>query len=149
MFKKIAITIAAFATAIFALNTFLHGDSITFLVQETYNGIVFYRIDIHQYLQNLVIAFNEVPNDLALEMPSFTWTDNVIDNLKVIVNVLIFIVNLFIWVFKLPALTIKEILALFGFVVSQTSIVNGEAVTTNWWLYDVINNILSWSISYI
>lgn len=149
VFKKLSITIAIFAIGIFALNMLLGGTDITFITQESYNNISFYKIDVYQYIQNISVVLDDIPNNLNLALPTRQFNDDLVNNLKVIADIFIFIANLLIFPLRVIAVILKFVLGLFGFTMTETTIVNGEIQTNNWWLYNVVNFLATAQLQYV
>lgn len=154
-FVKYGTWLAVIFTAIFALNFMLGGTEITYLQQQTYNGITIYKINVWQYVRNIQTLLTEIPNNLALDIPSRAFNNDLVNNLKVIVNWLIFIANLGVWLFKLPFVILKFILGFLGFEITQTielyisSTNTYTTIQNKWWLYTFIETILSYNVAYL
>lgn len=154
-FLKYGLSLMVLFAAIFAINFLLGGQNITYMTQETYNGITIYRIHVMQYVKNIQTLLTEIPNNLALELQEREFNSDIVNNLKVIVNWLIFIANLGVWLFKLPFVVLKFILGFMGFEITQTidvyiSATNTYATIQNkWWLYTFIETILSYNVAYL
>lgn len=134
----IAVLIGLFGIA---FNLIFGEGTVSFLVKENINGIDFYRFNIENYLANINISIGN-PTALSLNMPPIQWSNDVIDNLKTILNVVILPLNVYLYPIKINAFVYKSLFTLIG--------VDFIYPTNNTqWLVNILNTLSTLQIPFI
>ena len=154
MLKRLALFIILIGVFGVAINMLFGYNTVAFL--EKYRiegGLWLYKIDTFGYMQKLQNSFTDTAV-LKLDLPWRTWhnldADNVIDNLtrlgwnlQLMVDYIIFILNIIIYPIRLGSYIIRNILAVLGIRVT------GAEQSGLYWLIQLVNAMGMVKIPYL
>lgn len=131
-YKEIAIALIIIGVIGFSLATIFGKEVILLISEHQTNGITYYKIDVWTYLDNIQTSIGQTAY-LNLTTPSRRWaeiTSNIIEeqfwedlgnNMAVILNWIIYGLNIIIYPFRIGAYVFKQILVVLGFNVEPQS----------------------------
>lgn len=142
--KKIAILCIIGGVVGIVLNMLFGANTITYLTRfRMDNGYWLYKYDFNAYMVNLSSSLNDTTK-LTLTMPDLNWSNDIIQNLSVIVNILIMIANVIFYPFRISFYLVEQLLALAGVQTINISSENGLK-----WLIDLCNFMQQLQIPYV
>lgn len=121
LFKRLTLIFIIVGSAILAVNYLYGGDSTTLLTMERIpnTNLFWYKIDTLKYFQNLNATFQSAIY-LELDKPPQSWIPNatleqfIQNNMLLILNWVVFILNMIIMPFKVVFYVLKCLLAFLG-----------------------------------
>lgn len=134
-----------------ALNTMFGANTVTYLSTFESHGIIYYKYDIWNYLQNIKNTFTNV-SILQLNLITRTWETDGSDMFAMLVNNLAYIADLFIFginIFMYPIRIIFYIMRITLSIIGLPTIpgtYNGNPMT---WLIDLTNKLANLELAYI
>ena len=134
----------------------IFGNSVGFIEIERHNGILIYTYNFFDYLENLRNSFSGT-TALTLELPTREFITlegtNILEsdfwqamgnNMALMLDYIIFALNILLWPLRLGAYLIRAILAIIGINVIPPITHNLK------WLVDLVNNMIEFiQIPYI
>ena len=125
-----------------ALNVAFGNETILFLQKIRYPHIdaYYYKFDFARYFQNIEMSITDT-SKLALSMPTRTWQqmtasnfgEALSNNMALLLDYVIFIINILIYPMRIGSYIVKNLLTLIG-INSQQSDYNGL-----YWLMELLN----------
>lgn len=146
MAKKFITISIILGTIAFALNM-IFNDAISYLSIDRVNNVLIYKYDFWQYLENIRNSFTGT-TQLTLELPprqwinvgGTNWWDDIINNLAVILDYIIFAINIMLWPLRLGAFALRGLLAIIGI---QVVAINGIPIEHSLsWLTTLVNGLI-------
>ena len=113
------------------------------------SAVSWYRIDLNRYVENLQYQISDTTR-LELEMPTRQWSNSssfetfyasLINNLALILDYIIWIINIIIYPMRLGGYMMRFFIALLG--------INTDSTSSLYWLGQFMNNLISMAIPYI
>lgn len=147
--RKAIIIITIIGIMGIAINTMFGNLTFTWLHYVKVNdyGMYLYKFDAWGYISNIKNSFTDV-SVLGLTIPTRTWQVGewtaLTNNLALLVDWLLFLINVFIWPFRVGGYTTKQLLALIGI-----NVIDANAAGGLQWLVNLNNFLVSLQIQYI
>lgn len=145
-FKKIILGTIIIGIIGYCFNM-IFGNTIGFIEIQRYNGVLIYTYNFYDYIENLRNSFTGT-TALTLELPTREWITtgaNILEaefweilgnNMALILDYIIFALNILLWPLRLGAYLIRAVLAIIGINVIPPITHNLK------WLVDLINNMI-------
>ena len=145
-FKKIILFAIIIGVFSFVINLLFGENTSTLIMQDETNGIIFYKIDIWTYIQNINNNLGDT-TQLTIKTQTRVWTtgqwDSLINDLAFIVNILITFLNILIYPIRIGGYVLKTALTIFGLDVRNNAQHNLK------WLIDFLNILIPLQIPFI
>lgn len=140
--KTIAFTLMMIGIAGVALNQIFGYEMVSYISWETddLTGIRYMKYDFTSYIQNLSLSINRI-TDISLNLPTRQFDDNFINCLAVVLDYIIFIINILLWPLRLGAYITSNLLAILG--------VEDNAQNVKNWLVAFIRGMTYLEIPYV
>ena len=129
-YKEIAIILIIVGVIGFSLASIFGQEVITLISEAKTNGITYYKIDVWAYLDNIQVSIGQT-SYLQLTTQSRSWvniTSNIVqqqfwedlgNNMAVILNWIIYGLNILIYPFRIGGYVFKQTLVILGFNVDS------------------------------
>lgn len=130
------------------LNMTIGKNTISFLYPSSQgNGILMWKYDLASYIKNIKDNATQV-TELELTLPDREWQNLSIlefgeqlgNNLALILDWIIFVINIFIYPLRIGAYFLRNFMAIIGINVTSPS---GNGL---WWLRQIVNFLISLQI---
>lgn len=142
--KKFSILLMIIGVIGIALNTLFGYNTITYLekVRIENGGLWYYKYNFSQYVSNLSQTFSNT-TELNLNLPTRQWTNDIINNLALMLDYIIVMINILLYPLRVGAYMLKCVLAIMG--INMIDPPN----TGIKWILDLITQIIPLQIPYI
>lgn len=134
----------------YGLNILFHENIITYMSVVQRDGITYYKYDVFNYIQTLADTLDTIP-DLSLSIPTRQWLYNasitevaylIGNDLAVILNWLLFTINIFLYPLRIVFFATKLILTIIGLNMLEQG-------TSLAWLQILCNVMITLQIPYV
>lgn len=144
---KVGIFIMFIGIIALALNMTLGWNTITYLTATRHNDLIYYKLDAAKYIENIKNSFATWPKIFVEQVPEIEWSNdiaNISNNFKIILNYIIFAINILIFPLRLAGYIVQSILAIIGLQIVDTPRGNPLA-----WLVDFTKVMMLLQIDYV
>lgn len=153
-FKEMCIYIIIIGVIAYTINLFFGNATISFIEQVSYNGTTMYKLNAYTYLNNLQTSMEQTTY-LQLTVQTRSWiniTSNILqeqfwadlgNNMAVILNWIIFGLNIIIYPFRIGGFVLKQGLVFMGINIDATQ---QHGLT---WLVNLVNFLVKIMIPYV
>lgn len=142
--KKVIVALMFLGIIGLGINAIFGWRTFTFIQNyQTDEGILLYKLDIWGYIQNIKNSFGTI-SSLTIDTPTRVWNDDVVNDLALMLDWILFGLNVLIYSFRVGGYTILQTLAIIGVNTIQPNSAGGLQ-----WLVNLCRFLRDLTIAYV